>query len=59
MTQAHLQETRERQEGQRRPTDPTADEARNGGLVIVLWLFVLLFAEAEFLLWVMERASSR
>ena len=59
MTQAHLQETRERQQGQRRPTDPRADQARDGGLVIVLWLFVLLIAEVEFLLWVMERASSR
>jgi hypothetical protein len=58
MTQAHLQETRERRQGQRRPTDPRADQARDGGLVIALWLFVLLIAEVEFLLWVMERASS-
>ena len=55
MMQADIQETRERRQEQRRATD-AADQAGDGALVIVLWLFVLLIAEVEFLLWVMERA---
>jgi hypothetical protein len=59
MAQVHLHETRNNPQGQRRPTDTAADQSRTGGRVIALWLVVLLIAEVELLLWVMERASSR
>jgi len=40
-----------------RSTDLAAHTPR-GGAAVVLWLFALLIAEAELLLWVLERAYS-
>jgi hypothetical protein len=58
MARAHLHEPRNNPQGQRRPTETAADQSRAGARV-ALWLLALLIAEAELLLWVMERASSR
>ena len=59
MAQAHLHESRKRQDEHQQSTDNVADRARDNGLVVVLWLFALLIAEAELFMWVMERGYSR
>jgi hypothetical protein len=53
MAQAHLHESRETRKGS---TGDAAAEEREGGLVLTLWLVVVLMAEVELLMWLLQRA---
>ena len=53
----HQTEAREVRTMTQRSTS-NAPDAPQGGPAIVLWLFALLIAEAELLLWLLERAYS-
>jgi len=58
MAGAHLHETGERRD-EPSSTGTAADRARDGGLVVFLWLLVILVAEGGLFLWLLERAYSR
>jgi hypothetical protein len=59
MAQEHLHETRERRQQQARFPSATPDRARDGGLVLCLWLVALLMAEVGFFLQLFEHAYAR
>ena len=50
--------SKERPEAHQRQTGTTPTGARPGGLTVSLWLLAALIAEAELLLWVLERTYS-